>query len=253
MADPAPQSIFTGGGSKDDLDIPGWKHKNGSVPDKDDITNAYAAAYTQGGDTFIYFGLDRFAVQGSADVGFWFLQDDVAPIAGRGSTARSAAQHEVGDLLVLSEFSDGGTDISIKVLEWVGTGGDEGGGTLQTLVGGATGLPADCDVTGTAVNVCANVNTAPMLDANIPWNYVGKGGTRNMPTASFFEGGINLSALLPEEPCITNMVAETRSSFEVNAVLKDLVHATSSCVARTSPSPRTTSTTSVTRTRSPSM
>ena len=69
------------------------------------------------------------------------------------------------------------------------------------------------------------MNTAPILDADIPWNYVGKGGTRNMPTAAFFEGGINLSALLPDEPCITTMVAETRSSFEVNAVLKDLVAA----------------------------
>jgi len=226
VADPAPLSIFTTGSSKDDLDIPGWKHKNGSVPDKDDITNAYAAAYTSGGETFIYFGMDRASVLGSSNVGFWFLQDDVAPIPGTpvGSTSGFSGAHEVGDLLVLSEFSDGGTGITIKVFEWVGTGGDEGGGTLQTLVGGDTGLPADCDDTGTAANVCANVNTAPILDADIPWNYVGKGGTRNMPTASFFEGGLNLSALLPEEPCITNLVAETRSSFEVNAVLKDLAH-----------------------------
>jgi Prealbumin-like fold domain len=227
VADPAPQSIFTGGGSKDDLDIPQWQHKDGNVPDKDDITNAYAAAYTSGGDTFVYFGLDRFAVQGSANVGFWFLQDDVAPIPGTppGSTSTFSGEHEVGDLLVLSEFDQGGGGVSIKVLEWVGTGGDEGGGTLQTLFGGDTGLPADCDTTPTTANVCANVNTAPLLDADIPWDYVGKGGVRNMPTAAFFEGGINLSALLPDEPCITNMVAETRSSFEVNAVLKDLVHA----------------------------
>jgi hypothetical protein len=227
VADPAPQSIFTGGESKDYEDIPEWKHKNGSVPDKDDITNAYAAAYTLGGETFVYFGMDRFAVQGSSNVGFWFLQDDVAPIPGTpvGSTSTFSGQHEVGDILVLSEFSDGGGGVSIKVFEWVGTGGDEGGGTLDTLFGGATGTPADCDDTGAAATVCANVNTSPILDATIPWNYVGKSGVRNMPTASFFEGGINLSALLPEEPCITNMVAETRSSFEVNAVLKDFVAA----------------------------
>jgi hypothetical protein len=226
VPDPAPLSIFTGGASKDDLDIPGWKHKNGSVPDKDDITNAYAAAYTSGGDTYVYFGLDRFAVQGSADVGFWFFQDDVAPIPGTpvGSTSTFSGQHEVGDLLVLSEFDEGGGGISIKVFEWVGTGGDEGGGTLQTLLGGEDGVPADCDDVDPVDNVCANVNEAPILDADIPWNYVGKGGTRNMPTAAFFEGGINLSALLPDEPCITNFVAETRASFEVNAVLKDFVH-----------------------------
>jgi len=72
--------------------------------------------------------------------------------------------------------------------------------------------------------VCANVNTAPLLDADIPWNYVAKGGSRNIPTAAFFEGGINLDAFFGEAPCFSNVVAETRSSFEVNAVLKDLVH-----------------------------
>jgi hypothetical protein len=141
-----------------------------------------------------------------------------------GSTSSFSGQHEVGDLLVLSEFDQGGGGISIKVFEWVGTGGDEGGGTLQTLFGGDTGLPADCDTVGAGDNVCANVNTSPILDADIPWNYVDKGGTRNMPTAAFFEGGINLDAFFGEAPCFTNVVAETRSSFEVNAVLKDFAH-----------------------------
>jgi hypothetical protein len=228
VADPAPESIFTGGGSKDDLDISQWRHKDGSVPDKDDITDAYAAAYTQGGDTFVYFGLDRFAVQGSADVGFWFFQDDVAPIPGTpaGATSTFSGRHQVGDLLVLSEFDEGGSGVTIKVLEWVGTGGDEGGGTLQTLFGGDTGLAADCDDTGSSANVCANVNTTPLLDADVPWNYLGKGGTSDIPTAAFFEGGINLDALFGQTPCFTNVLAETRSSFEVNAVLKDLVHST---------------------------
>ena len=226
VPDPAPQTIFTGGGSKDDLDIPQWKHKNGSVPDKDDITNAYAAAYTAGGDTFVYFGLDRFAVQGSANVGFWFFQDDVAPIPGTpvGSTSSFSGEHELGDLLVLSEFDAGGSGVTIKVFEWVGSGGDEGGGTLQTLFGGDTGTPADCDTTGATASVCGNVNTAPLVDADIPWNYIAKGGSRDIPTAAFFEGGINLDAFFGDAPCFSNVVAETRSSFEVNAVLKDLVH-----------------------------
>jgi hypothetical protein len=224
IPDPAPQSIFTGGGSKDDLDITQWKHKNGSVPDKDNITNAYAAAYTFGGDTYVYFGLDRFDTSGSSNVGFWFLQDDVAPIAG----GTFSGAHEIGDVLVLSEFDEGGGGVTIKVFEWVGTGGDEGGGTLQTLFGGEGGEPADCDDVPDGDDVCANVNTANILNADIPWPYTGKGGqgftVNDMETGAFFEGGINLSALLPDEPCVTNFVAETRSSFEVNAVLKDLVH-----------------------------
>jgi hypothetical protein len=43
VADPAPLSIFTGGGSKDINDIPDWKYRDGSVPDKNDLTNGYAA------------------------------------------------------------------------------------------------------------------------------------------------------------------------------------------------------------------
>src|SRR5262245_28322172 len=73
LADPAGTSIFTTGGSKDDLDVPNWQHTSGSVPDKDEITNAYAAAYFQGGSQFIYFGADRFANNGSATFGFWFF------------------------------------------------------------------------------------------------------------------------------------------------------------------------------------
>jgi hypothetical protein len=214
------------GGWKDDLHIPNWKHKNGSVPDKDDITNAYAATYSSGGDTFAYFGLDRFVVQGSADVGFWFFHDDVAPLANRNLSGehRSATCWCSASSTRAAVSASRCSRISLKVFQWVGTGGDEGGGTLHTLFGGATGTPADCDAVAAGDNVCANVNTSPILDADIPWNYVGKGGTRNMPTAAFFEGGINLDAFFGEAPCFTNVVAETRSSFEVNAVLKDLVH-----------------------------
>lgn len=226
VPDPAPQSIFTGGGSKDDEDIPSWKHKNGSVPDKDNITNAYAAAYSVGGDTIVYFGMDRFDTSGSANVGFWFFQGDVAPVAG----GTFSGEHEVGDLLILSEFDEGGTGVTIKVFEWVGTGGDEGSGTLQTLFGGDTGAPADCDDIGAGDqdDVCADVNEATILNADIPWSYTGKGGqgftVNDMETGAFFEGGINLDAFFGSAPCFTNFAAETRSSFEVNAVLKDFAH-----------------------------
>ena len=38
-------TIFTGGGSKDNLDVSSWQYKSGSVPPKDEILNAYAASY----------------------------------------------------------------------------------------------------------------------------------------------------------------------------------------------------------------
>lgn len=245
IPDPAPASIYTGGSSKDDLDIPGWLHKDGSVPDKDDITNGYAAAYSFNDDTYVYFGMDRLSTLGSSFVGTWLLQDEsfgVVPGNPPGSTSGFTGQHVArvednpatpedesspGDVLVLSEFDQGGDGITIKVFEWVGSGGDEGGGTLDTIFGGADGLPADCDSTGSSAPVCAQANHAAIPDAQIPWDYQGKKVKgvvqRDIPVAAFFEGGINLDALFGEAPCFSDIVIETRSSFETNAVLKDFV------------------------------
>ena len=83
VVDLSPASIFTGGGSKDQLDITQWSWKNGSVPDKDDLIEAFAALYTpvvgsRAGDKIIYFGASRLAVNGDAQIGFWFLQNAVS-------------------------------------------------------------------------------------------------------------------------------------------------------------------------------
>lgn len=224
VEDPAPHSIFTGGGSKDDLDIPKWKWKNGSVPDKDDITNAYAAAYNVAGDMVIYFGADRFDNSGDANLGFWFFQKNVSPKdLGSAQSAGFNLNHTVGDLLILATFTGGGTTVSIEVLKWVGTGGNEGGGTLQIIsqsnaakcIAGQ-GHPADKPY-------CAITNAQAGEDP--PWDYLSKNGTTTFPVATFFEGGINVSDVFGSStvPCFSSFLAETRSSSEVNAVLKDFV------------------------------
>ena len=58
---PANATIFTGGGSKDDLDIDSgpWLWKNGAVPDKDNLLHGFAARY----DDHLYFGADRVGCQ----------------------------------------------------------------------------------------------------------------------------------------------------------------------------------------------
>src|SRR5262245_12909809 len=70
-------TIFIGGQSKDDLDLPGWRHTTWSVPDKDDLTNAYAVLYQFNGQNIIYFGADRFANNGDAQLGFWFFKNAI--------------------------------------------------------------------------------------------------------------------------------------------------------------------------------
>jgi hypothetical protein len=215
-ADPAPGSIFTGGGSKDPIDITSWKHKDGSVPDKDDITNAYAAAYNLNGDLVIYYGADRFANDGDAQLGFWFFQDNVT----RNPNGTFNGAHRVGDVLVLANFSQGGSVSTIQVLEWVGTGGNQQGGTLQLML---TAAGAKCSPGLTNDVVCAITNDVP---TGAPWPYTPKSGSPGtFPPVSFFEGGINISQVFAgtTPPCFASFLAETRSSTAVNAVLKDFV------------------------------
>ena len=137
-------SIFTGGGSKDPDLLSSWKHKNGSVPDKDEIINAYAAKYlgSPSGDNILVFGADRFDNSGTAFIGFWFFKDTVfAAPDGRfrkGPLATDALSvHQIGDILILIEFTNGGAFATAKVFEWVGTGGSESGGTLNDITGTA--------------------------------------------------------------------------------------------------------------------
>ena len=216
VADPAPASIFTGGGSKDPIDITSWKHKDGSVPDKDNITNAYAAAYNVDGDLVIYFGADRYANDGDAQLGFWFFQQNVT--LDPAGTFNGA--HEVGDVLVLANFSQGGSVSTIQVLEWVGTGGDQQGGTLQLLL---SANAAQCGPALSGETVCAITNGGPVA---APWPYTPKQGPAGtFPPVSFFEGGINITEIFAGStaPCFASFLAETRSSTSVNAVLKDFV------------------------------
>ena len=77
-AGPLDKSFFVG--SNKDIDsLASWRWSTiGSNQDKDDLTDTFGAAYTApGGDTIAYFGADRFAQNGDAQVGFWFLQNPV--------------------------------------------------------------------------------------------------------------------------------------------------------------------------------
>src|SRR5439155_9658810 len=76
-------SIFTGGGSKDPIDISSWAWKDGSVPDKDNLLHAFAARYTLpasatcpngtnppvGTCDVLFFGSDRLDNSGDAQQG----------------------------------------------------------------------------------------------------------------------------------------------------------------------------------------
>ncbi|MDP5293447.1 hypothetical protein Q9290_14275 [Oceanimonas sp. CHS3-5] len=202
--------VFTGGGSKDDLDIPNWMHKSAkSTPDKDNITNAYAAAYQNAlGEVIVYFGADRFANNGDAQMGFWFFHDNVS----LNPDGTFNGVHTIGDTLILANFSNGGTVNTIEVWEWRPGAGSDGNINLFKL-----GDFGACD--GTNPNVCALNN-----DSDTPsfWPYDPKFGTTGqIPDNSLFEGGINLNQVIGDDICFSSFMAETRSSTSVDAQLKD--------------------------------
>jgi hypothetical protein len=85
---------------------------------------------------------------------------------------------------------------------------------------------------------CATVNQSP---TSAPWPYTPKaneGSPGTFQASAFFEGGINITRLVPEATCFANFLAETRSSTPFDARLKDFVHGTfESCEATITTSP----------------
>ena len=210
IADPGQSTIFTGG-RKDIQDLNQWSWKgNGGFPDKDDITNAYAAAYNApNNDLILYFGADRFANNGDAFLGFWFFQDTISLNA----NGTFSGVHVIGDVLVLVNYPQASNaSPQFLVVEW-----------NPPLANVATNLrlvssgilcgdvpPAD---------VCATTNGATVPS---PWPYVPKSGASgSFPYESFFEGGVNLTALGFQDVCFSSFLAETRSSAQFSATLKD--------------------------------
>jgi len=241
ITDPFGDTIYTTGGSKDILDVSNWKYTSGSVPDKDEITHAFAAAYSvnvgggEGGGTphtWIFFGADRLADNGDSNIGFWFFQNAISlggpanatkatPFAGvpcpsGSSNCLPGELHRNGDILIVSAFTQGGAVGSIIVFEW------QNGGLAQVLTVNA----AQCTPNSPSHSpACAIINTS-VVPAPPDWQYVPKAGAPNtFPIGSFFEGGIDVTALFGggSAPCFASFLAETRSSQSPTAQLKDFV------------------------------
>jgi hypothetical protein len=240
-------SIFTGGGSKDDLNIladpgpgTGWQWKNqGGLPDKDNLRDAFAARYTcvtasgctgSAGDALLYFGADRFDNSGDAQIGFWFMQGDVSNLSG-GTFGPDA--HTDGDILILSDFTQGGGKPTIRIFAWdpdcssgCNPATDLVDGTLLPL-GGGTATPADCPSQGTVDPFCAVVNNGPGNTPS-PWTFEDKSHNTSFAPGEFYEGGLNLTALQETFPgiaseCFASFSSETRTSQATDAVLKDFI------------------------------
>jgi hypothetical protein len=219
-------SIFTGGGSKDPNDISQWAWKDGAggLPAKDNLLHSFAARYNTNEGQVLYFGSDRLDNSGDAQQGFWFFQNAIAQVGT--SSGTFSGVHKAGDLLVLSDFSIGGTTSTISVYDW-DPSCTSGVNNPQPGQCGATNLrllktsdAANCASAGANDAFCGIVNANPIT---MPWSFTDKSGTPNNGALNgeFYEGGVNLSTLGLADRCFSSVAAETRSSTSPTATLKD--------------------------------
>jgi hypothetical protein len=250
VAEPNPSaSIFTGGGSKDPQDVSNWAWKDaGGLPDKDNLLHSFAARYsltgTEAGGTcpngtgdqnadgdttdpgevpfdatvkceVLYFGSDRFDNSGDAQQGFWFFQNPIGLTnTPSGGGFKFSGVHKLGDLLVISDFSNGGTTSTISVYRW----NPAVSGNLQLLQSAAN---ANCASAAAGDAFCGIVN--PTNGTTAPWPYTDKSGNHTYLQGELYEGGVNLSSLGLGGECFSSVASETRSSTSTTATLKDFV------------------------------
>lgn len=219
--------VFIGGGSKDPIDTTSWSCTSKSSPDKDTLTNGYAAAYSApSGDLVTVFGAERFSVNGDANIGIWFFQKSVIC---NPTTGKFSGSHTTGDVLVLSAFTVGGTTPTIAIYEWdpaclAGvknpTIGQCADANLRVLFSAAVLCDSGGSVSGSPACAITNTNNIP-----VSWPYPTAASTTpsTVPTQAFFEGGADISFLLQKKVCFTTFLEETRSSQSTTAVLKDFI------------------------------
>ena len=233
--------IFDGGQSKDITDIDAWSWKGAEPNDKNDIQHAFAAAYEDpdNGHLIVYFGLDRLDSSGDAAAGFWFLKRPVEQVTINGKNVfvykgtNTLAEHSVGDVLVQSDFTNGGVVERIDSYGWgVAPAGSvvQPGSPLRLIAEGA-----DCDDDAEPPELCGQVNDGGEdVPANWPGSvnpagsvkFKGPGGVSNSTVfndATFLEGGIDLTSLFGRNVCTAQFIAETRQSQSETAVLEDKV------------------------------
>ena len=222
-------TIFTGGGSKDPSDVNQWAWKDGAggLPDKDNLLHSFAARYATAAGEVLFFGSDRYDNSGDAQQGFWFFQNSIALGSNSiGGGTGFTGVHRAGDVLVVTDFSNGGTTSTITVYTWDPTCTKTTGSTAGTC-GDAnlrikgTSTNANCSSAAANDQFCGIVN--PTNGTTAPWSYTDKSGNNTYLQGEFFEGGVNLTALGLGDRCFASVASETRSSTSTTATLKDFV------------------------------
>jgi hypothetical protein len=257
-------------GSKDTLGIAngGWQcgHSN-NVNNKVDINNAYIGSFWTGGsagsgDHILYAGVEKEKNNGTNDIGVWFLQGSASCSQPSGPNINwSGTGHRNGDVLLVSEFSNGGGVSTVKTFTWrastdptspfFGDGGcidSRPGHFHSNLSGDCNGLPSggggDCKSASVNDTTCATTNAQFKVDpttgksvaadpyanrVSTPWlasdATLGIGNDQ-VVAPDYIEMGIDITALFAgtgeaAPSCFNTGVPDTRSSPSITATLFD--------------------------------
>ena len=237
FAAPFTGDLFTKG-SKDVNDVSTWNCTQQATPPKDQLVNAYGAAWTaqapagsiSTGDTVMFLGLERPNTNGNSNAGFWLFKSQVIcnPTTGLFSTSVTgtvAATHSNGDLFLVGSFLSGGTNAVLDAFSWTCPHSATSptctsAGSLGTtpVVVGSINCPAQ---TVTTDNFCEVVNqktvngTTTNWNVLTPWSNIAT-GTGGIPGPGFLEMGIDLSQVFgapgAPAPCFASFLTDTRSS-----------------------------------------
>ena len=253
----------------------------------------------EAGHQVLFFGGTRYSNNGDTNIGLWFFQHSVTTggahtnadgscsltsgcgftgthtvgnvsLGGSQGTGCSPAQlaaHPTnvctpGDIFILSAFTGGGTQPTVKAFEWVGAGNatKNYNGSNNCFTNACTLQPLNipntpgftdnrCDTSGTVSNdvACATVNAGQIQS---PWLFTDQGGApaNKIAANELYEGGLDLTGLGFGGACFSSMLLNTRSSQSGTSVLQDFAlgnFAPCGASVTTSPSAGTTDATSV--------
>jgi len=255
-------------GSKDDMNVTAWNWTSASGSAKTNIMQSFAAKY----DGSLYIGGNRDINNGDANFGMWLLQNPTNKCtaalvsAGKCATAgtfvgapdangfMALVPHKLGDILVVSAFTNGGTVANIQVYKVIqsldsngvpntspnavpgtcpvtafdGYAGKSTGSTgiclqqLITVTKPGTGACNNAAGSVPAGAACAATNAIAIASLDPRFKSSQSGSLQSQyPALTFFEVGLSLDDLGLQTECFPNYLVNGRQSQSVTSALND--------------------------------
>ena len=211
-------------GTKNTDDLSQWVVASQNSPPKDAFLAGALASFvappnppdsaTYAGHQLVYFGSTRIAPNGSAAVGIWFFQQNVAVCASgkamcvAGTT--TPANHQDKDLFLFIAYGGSGK-ASIQMATWIGNGTSGHLSSGSTLTSCPAAGDQSCAVTNELSSIILGKSATQFQQPGSGFNVSGTGfaGFPNgvVPALQFEEGGVDFNAAFGgQAPCFSSVL-----------------------------------------------